>query len=279
MQTNARPTWPDLQPILRGAPHDPSAVWAVITRHAEFGLGAVRQVLARQRDVLARHGGSADLAAGEVFGWACERLVARVRKPPPGLPVSERRDGSPGDATAWLRKVWANLARDWCKAERRRWAREARLDEARPPAPPPPPPAWDDAQLRSLQNLLKNPGRSGVSPTHVLAYLCLKTPDAVVRQRVDDAAAFDAAAGSRSGDKGLARSASDTWTHLQDWRDRYDGATSTAEARATLAWILRSGDAGDPRTWRARDYAAMRTATNTVSRWASRCAKVLELPW
>ncbi len=277
MSSDARPTWPDLAPLLRGAALDRDAVWAVIERHAEFAYGAVRRVIAGARDVTARHDGNADLAAREALSWSIDKLYARVVKPPPGLPVSARRDGSPGDAAAWYRLVWSNLARDWCKAQRRQWRREEAIDDARPPASPEPDP-WDDAALRGLQNLLARTERSGVSATHVLTYLALVKPDRLDARLVDLATTFIASAGSRSGAMGLARPSVETWTLLQRWRDTHDGATDTSRARITLAWILRSQDDGDPATWKGRAPADARTATVTVGKWAIRCADALQLP-
>lgn len=280
MHPPSRPTWTDLAPILRGATPRSEDVWRVITGHPDFSSGAVRMVLRGARDVLDRHDGNLDLVAREVHQWAAERLVRRVLAPPPGLPVSQRHDGSPGDAATWLMKVWGNLARDWCKAERRRWARERTLDEARPPevTTPEPPDRWTDDMLRRLDTLLARPERSGVSDVHVLVYLLQVRPDRVDRAMVDRACRFTPSAGSRSGAAGVVRPPDEVWSALQAWIAEHEDAPRTPAARLGLAWVLRSDDDTSPAAWRAATPAEARTATVTVGKWAIRCADTLQLP-
>lgn len=278
MTEENRPTWPDLAPILHGAPQPSADAWAVIAKHNTFGFGAVRRVIARSRDVLDRYAGSLDAATHEAHAWALEALYKRIVKPPPGLPLAERRDGGAEDAAAWFARVWGNLARDWCKAERRRWKREVCVD-CEPTPPPVAVDPWEDkGAVERLRNLLKNPARADVSPTLVLAYLCLVQPQFVDKAMVQRAADFVAAAGSRSGTKGLARSANETWTLLNTWQQQHERTTDRTKARTHLAWILRSVDSGEPSTWRTRSPAEARTATETIGKWAIRCAESLTLP-
>lgn len=273
------PTWETLAPILRGADPDEEAAWQVVIDHGEFLHGAVRRVVARALDVVATFDGRADATTAEAYQWVVERLVRRITTPPTGLPVSEREDGTRGSAPRWFFTVGANLARDWLKAQRRRLHREVAFPERTVAAPAPELPLqWDDAALRKLTRLLEKPDRSGVPDTHVLAYLCLYRPDVVDRSAVERAHRYAPSAGSRSGQPGLLRDPAEAWALYQAWRKRHGDDPFTAQARAELAWVLRSHDPGPPDTWRDRDPRAVRTATVTLGKWAIRCADVLTLP-
>lgn len=245
-------------------------------------LGAVRRVVARAEDVVARYDGHADAAVTEALQWTVERLVRRVHGETAGLVVALREDGSQGSAPRWFFTVVANLARDWLKGERRRHRREIVQAEVRPERAAVEAEdfgrRWDDAALRKLQRLLQHPDRSGVPDTHVLAYLCLYRPEAVDAAIVARACAYVPSAGSRSGRPGLMRDPDSTWTAIQRWRQRHVVDPFTHHARAELAWIFRSDDDGPPETWADRDPKAARTATVTLGKWAIRCADVLTLP-
>ncbi|MCB9683007.1 MAG: hypothetical protein H6733_16190, partial [Alphaproteobacteria bacterium] len=268
-----KPTWASLAPILRGADCDEDQSWAVVLQHHGFLLGAVRRVVSRAPDVVATWDGRTDAAVSEAFQWMVERLVKRIQSDPPGLPVSEREDGSRGSAARWFFTVAANLARDWVKAQRRRLRREVEIPEHKPVSIDDEPPIlWDDAALRKLSRLLERPERAGVPDTHVLAYVCLYRPESVDRQMVVRAHAYVPSAGSRSGQPGLFRDVETTWRALQGWRTQHGVDPFTAEARAELAWILRSSDDGPAHTWRDRDRRGARTATVTIGKWAIRCA-------
>lgn len=274
-----QPSWQSLSPILRDGPIDTTqvATWQVITNHDAFIAGAVRRVVGKARDVLARFDGRLHTAEEEALQWVLERLVRRVHNAPLGLPVSERRDGERGSAAKWFFTVIANLTRDWLKSERRRMRRETEIVEHRPPAVEPEP-FWTSDALRKLERLLARPERAGVPDTHVLAYLCQYQPDAVDEAMVERAAAYRSAAGSRSGAKGLFRPVDDTWRLLQAWRARHGHEPLSTQARAELAWVLRSEDTGPAETWRDRDRKAAKTASVTVGKWAIRCADTLTLP-
>lgn len=286
-----KPTWTSLAPLLRLDDDGPlrarvgdatcseAATWSVIERHEDFVLGAVRRVVSSARDLRERYGGRGDDVVLEAFQWVVERLFRRVHRPPHGLPVKARADGTVGSAPKWFFTVCANLARDWCDAERRRMRRERRPSPDRPPpAVDAAPPLWDDGSLRKLRRLLERPDRAGVPDTHVLAYLCLYRPDAVDLALVERAAAYRPSSGSRSGQPGLLREPQETWEHLIAWRERHALAPLASAARYELAWIVRSQDAGDPATWREREPKRARTASVTLGKWAIRCADVLTLP-
>ncbi len=271
-----QPTWESVADLLRGARVRPERTWQILEQHYAFIAGHVRHVVRGARDVSTRLGGL-DSASQAAFQWVMERLHRRVHNPPPGLPVSERRNGE-SSAARWFATVVRNLTRDWLKSERRRTKRETALDESRPPATAPEPPLFDDGALRKLERLLARPERAGVPDTHVLAYLALYRPDVLDLAMVTRAHAYVPSSGTRSGHPGLRRDVRTTWEALAAWRERHHHDPRSTAARSELAWILRSEDPGPPETWRQRDLPEAKRCAVTVGKWAIRCADVLTLP-
>lgn len=270
------PTWEGLAPIVRGAHVSADGAWRVIETHAGFIRGHVARALRAGDDVTGRLGGLTG-AVEDAFAFVITHLHDRITKPPPGLPVAPRPDGSPGSPAKWFGTVVANLARDWLRSERRRFAREIASEAVALAPPPAAEDTWTDEARRKRDRLLQHADRAGVPATHVLAWLCLACPEHLHPDHVARAHAYTPTSGSRSGTPGLARDPDTTWSLLEDWRARHPDPQTSA-ARTGLAWVLRSDDPGPPDTWRARCPHDSKRSAETVGKWAIRCADALSLP-
>lgn len=251
------PTWQSLAPLLRGSVGSSDAVWQVLYLHREF-IGR----LVRSRVWWT---GELEDAVQDVLLKLHEKIL------PDGLPVGDGR----GSAQCWFAAVVRNMSTDWLRHREPRQEQslgervedldaylvsvgsaDARLDA--------------QERLEELVNRLEMD--PAIPPTHALAFLALTIPARLRSEQVGRAEHYEAGTGAHWGNAGLARSAEETWEHLQEWRREHYRDPRCRRAREHLAWVLRCDWPPPPSRWVETNQAEAATARDTVGRWSRRAA-------
>jgi hypothetical protein len=266
------PTEASLAPLLQGTAGTRDEIWACLDLHRGFISARVRGTAGSTHH---------DDAYQAVLLGICNRALRG------GLPFAPPLRNPSG----WFSTVVKSKAVDWLRRKQRAEKPTPAPRRKRPKRTRPDPDTWyaqlDDRQRGRVDNLVRSPLRTGISPVQVLVWMLCFVPAHLVPHLdalVAAAAAYVPPSGSRS-TLGLSRTAHDTVSLLQAWQTTHDDDPRAPAATQELAWILRGDPGGSegaehaPKAWRAQvGPRGFSRARDVIYKWRNRAAHELKLP-
>lgn len=251
-------------PLLEGSYHGLDAAGACLMQPA------LRTRIRSAARLTLRQWAAVRLPLDDLEQEICVRVLRRVRDSH-GLPMPSGNRSAERDL-AWTMRVFINAARDALRHEYRRTgplvlerAHESDSETSDGLREGVAPEGTDDAVMgaESVQEL----GRvlDQIVPTHALAWIALRLPSLVSRERVQRASEYRGKGVTAVG--GVLREGDELWERWTECRDRFIKERS---ARLTLAWLMRSSSTLSPESWFEATPDQARKGMETVGRWERR---------